>query len=240
FSYIYGTPSPLSPVREWENGSLLGRDDARGFGSAYTGGPGGNFMRRDLARHARPTPQDGRGFGQGGARRDQWELFAMGFRNQYDGAFNLMGELFTFDSDMEWHRDAPWYRPTRTIHVVPGGDFGYREGSHVHPEYFFDHPPAVEGQGRGSPTGVTIYNSYAYPAEYWDMVLQADWSRGRIVGSRITKEGASYRSESSNFLYGEPLNVTDVEVGPDGNVYFSLGGRNTSGGIYRVVYRGNE
>ena len=242
FSFIYDYPSALSPVRGWENGSLLGRDDARGFGSAYTGGPGGNFMRRDLAQHARTQPQGGggRGFGQGGAPSDEWELVSMGFRNQYDGAFNLMGELFTFDSDMEWHRDAPWYRPTRTIHVVPGGDYGYREGSHVHPEYYFDDLPGTEGQGRGSPTGVIVYNSYSYPAEYWDMVLQADWSRGRIVGSRISKSGASYSSVSDNFVYGEPLNVTDVEVGPDGNVYFALGGRNTSGGLYRVVYEGDD
>jgi putative heme-binding domain-containing protein len=244
FSYIYGWPSPLSPVRGWENASLLGRDDARGFGSAYTGGPGGNFTRRDLARFARAAaapggPGGGRGAGQA-ARRDSWELVSMGFRNQYDGAFNLMGELFTFDSDMEWHRDVPWYRPTRTIHVVPGGDYGYREGSHTHPDYYFDNVPGTEGQGRGSPTGTIVYNSYNYPAEYWDMFLQADWSRGRIVGSRLTKEGASYRAESSNFVYGEPLNVTDVEVGPDGNVYFALGGRNTSGGIYRVVYSGND
>lgn len=247
FSYIYGRPSGLSPVRGWENASLLGRDDARGFGSAYTGGPGGNFTRRDLARHVRATAQAGQGRGPGGggfggaqARRDDWELVAMGFRNQYDGAFNEMGELFTFDSDMEWHRDAPWYRPTRTIHVVPGGDYGYREGSHVHPDYYFDNVPGTEDQGRGSPTGTIVYNSYAYPAEYWDMFLQADWSRGRIVGSRLARDGASYSSESINFVYGEPLNVTDVDVGPDGNVYFALGGRNTSGGLYRVVYQGNQ
>jgi putative heme-binding domain-containing protein len=247
FSNIYSHHSPLSPVREWENASLLGRDDARGFGSAYTGGPGGNFIRKDLSRFARASAGGGQGGpggggpgggGRGAAASRPWELHSLGFRNQYDGAFNLMGELFTFDSDMEWHRDAPWYRPTRTIHAVPGGDFGYREGSHTHPEYYFDNAPAIEGQGRGSPTGVIVYNSYNYPREYWDMVLQADWSRGRIVGSRITKQGASYRSESSNFVYGEPLNVTDVEVGPDGNVYFTLGGRNTAGGIYRVVYRG--
>jgi putative heme-binding domain-containing protein len=247
FSNIYSHHSPLSPVREWENGSLLGRDDARGFGSAYTGGPGGSFMRRDLSQFARVSAGGGAGAGRGGggggfgggaSRSDQWEVVSLGFRNQYDGAFNLMGELFTFDSDMEWHRDAPWYRPTRTIHAVPGGDYGYREGTHVHPEYYFDNVPGVEGQGRGSPTGVIVYNSYNYPREYWDMLLQADWSRGRIVGTQLNRSGASYSGESSNFVYGEPLNVTDVEVGPDGNVYFALGGRNTGGGLYRVVYRG--
>ena len=44
-----------------------------------------------------------------------------GFRNAYDIAFNAHGELFTYDSDMEWDRGLPWYRPTRILHVVPGG-----------------------------------------------------------------------------------------------------------------------
>src|SRR5690606_8799676 len=64
--------------------------------------------------------------------------------------------------------------------------------------------------------------------------------RGRIVASRLTRQGSSYAAESFNFVYGEPLNVTDVDIGPDGNVYFALGGRNTTGAIYRVVYEGND
>ncbi len=31
-----------------------------------------------------------------------WELVAMGYRNSFDIAFNRAGELFTYDSDMEW------------------------------------------------------------------------------------------------------------------------------------------
>ena len=31
-----------------------------------------------------------------------WTLVSMGYRNQYDAAFNRDGELFTFDADMEW------------------------------------------------------------------------------------------------------------------------------------------
>ena len=36
------------------------------------------------------------------------ELFAGGFRNQYEGAFETNGELFSFDSDMEWDMGTPW------------------------------------------------------------------------------------------------------------------------------------
>ena len=45
------------------------------------------------------------------------ELVSVGYRNTYDIAFNADGELFTFDSDMEWDIGTPWYRPTRVCHV---------------------------------------------------------------------------------------------------------------------------
>jgi hypothetical protein len=31
-----------------------------------------------------------------------WELIAVGFRNEFDAAFNRDGELFAYDADMEW------------------------------------------------------------------------------------------------------------------------------------------
>lgn len=238
FSNTYSEQSPLSPIRTWKETALLERPDPRGFGSQYEGGPGGIFTRRAIAsKGSASTPAPG------AAGNQDWELVSLGMRNQYDGAFNLMGELFTFDSDMEWDRDLPWYRGTALYHNVPGSDFGYREGTGKLGWYLPDVHPPVEDLGRGSPTGVTFLQTYNYPAEYWDMMLSADWSRGRVVGTRLEKSGASYRPAggraSTNFIYGEPLNVTDLEVGPDGNLYFALGGRSTAGGIYRVVYRGS-
>jgi putative heme-binding domain-containing protein len=236
FSYITEDASPISPVRHWEEAVLLEGKDARGFGDQYNGGPGGNVTRKAI-----PSKGAGNTPALGANSRGDFELFAHGFRNQYDGAFNLMGEMFTFDSDMEWDRDLPWYRGTSTVHTVEGGDFGYREGSDKHPRFYLDDAPIMADQGRGSPTGVTMLQTYNYPAEYWDYLLSADWSRGRVVGSRLARTGATYSDASPiNFLYGEPLNVTDMEVGPDGNLYFALGGRSTSGGIYRLVYRGQN
>ncbi len=249
FSNIYPDPAPLSPVRSYAQAAILEREDPRGFGSRFAGGPGGIFLRKDLAVHA--LPAEGRGgqgrggfgpggFGSGAAPSEDWELFSNGFRNQYDGVFNLMGEMFTFDSDMEWDRDLPWYRETRSVHVVPGGDYGYRENTAKHPAYYFDDLPPMEETGRGSPTGMAVLQTYNYPAEYWDAVLQADWSRGRVLMGKLTKNGATYTQESSNFIFATPLNVTDLEVGPDGNLYFALGGRSTDGGLYRVVYSGAD
>ncbi len=220
----YSVVAPLSPFRGYQENTLaLRRKDPRGHANNLRV-PGGTFVRRNL--------QD---------PRADWEQVVGGFRNQYDGAFNVMGELFTYDSDMEWDRDLPWFRETRSVHAVPGGDYGWRTGSRKHMDYYIDTLPPMEDVGRGSPTGVALYQAYNYPAEHFDMVLQSDWSRGRIIMGRLTRNGATYTQDSSeDFVYGEPLNVTDVEVGPDGNVYFVLGGRNTEGGVYRIVYTGPD
>ncbi len=52
------------------------------------------------------------------------ELVAGGFRNAYGLDFNAYGEMFTYDADMEWDVGAPWYKPTRINHIVPGGEYG--------------------------------------------------------------------------------------------------------------------
>jgi hypothetical protein len=163
-----------------------------------------------------------------------------GNRNAYDFAFNLSGEAFLFDSDMEWDIGMPWYRDVRTVHGVPNGNYGYRNHSGKYPEYYLDSLPPVRDLGRGSPVGVETYQSYAYPREYFDNLLEADWSRGRLLYTALTPKGATYtgRTDRAEFVHGEPLNITDVETGPDGNVYFTTGGRNTQGGVWRVKYTG--
>lgn len=215
---IVPTPDPYSPHRDYSEGQLLpSYVDPRGHATEIRV-PGGTVFRAD---------PEGR----------RWQMVAGGFRNKYDAAFNLLGELFTFDSDMEWDLHLPWYRPVRTIHVVPGGEYGWRTGSGKWPEYYLDSLPAMTDIGRGSPVGVEFYQHYAYPDKYYDAFLLGDWSRGRILVGFISKSGATYQEKLEEFVLGEPLNITDLEVGPDGFVYFSKGGRNTEGGIYRVVYQ---
>ena len=45
---------------------------------------------------------------------------------------------------------------------------------------------------------------------------------------------------SEVFLRGKPLNVTDLDFGPDGAMYFVTGGRKTKSGLYRVSYIGKK
>lgn len=166
------------------------------------------------------------------------ETVAGGFRNAYDFAFNKQGDLFTFDSDMEWDEGLPWYRPTRVNHVIPGAEFGWRSGWAKWPEYFIDSLPAMVNTGRGSPTGVECYNHYQYPLRYHNALFLCDWSLGRILVARMEPAGGTYVARTEVFLQGRPLNVTDLAVGPDGWLYLTTGGRDTEGGIYRVVYTG--
>jgi putative heme-binding domain-containing protein len=169
---------------------------------------------------------------------DRFRVLFGGNRNAYDFAFNLAGEAFLFDSDMEWDLNLPWFREVRTVHGIPGGNYGYRDGSGKYPDYYLDSLPPVRDVGRGSPVGVEFYTSYAYPREFFETFFEADWSRGRLLYTALTQDGATYRArdDRAEFVHGQPFNITDVEVGPDGMLYFTTGGRNTSGGVWRLRY----
>ena len=78
-----------------------------------------------------------------------------------------------------------------------------------------------------------------FPEKYQNALFLADWSEGRILAVQLKPNGASYTANTEVFLQGQPLNVTDLDVGPDGWLYFVTGGRGTGGGVYRVTYNGN-
>ena len=82
----------------------------------------------------------------------------------------------------------------RTIHMIPGGDGGYRNGTGKFQDEYFDVLPALRHLRRGSPVGVEIYQSYAYPSSFFDNLFEADWSRGRLLYTALTPSGATYRA----------------------------------------------
>ncbi len=166
------------------------------------------------------------------------ELVAGGLRNPYDLALNSWGDLFTHDSDMEWDKGTTWYRPTRVNHVTAGAEFGWRSGWAKWPEYYLDSLPGISDTGRGSPTGAVVYNHTMFPTAYRETLFLGDWAQGRILACKLKRDGGSYEAKTEVFLTGEPLNVTDLEVGPEGALYFTTGGRKTEGGVYRVVWKG--
>src|SRR5690606_4695849 len=165
----------------------------------------------------------------------------VGFRNQYDAGYNRAGELFTYDADMEWDMNTPWYRPTRVNHVVSGAEFGWRSGAGKWPAYYPDSVGTVVDVGPGSPTGTVFGYGAKFPAKYQEAFYVADWSYGKLYAVHLQPDGATYTGEVEEFVSGQPLALTDVEINPaDGAMYFAVGGRRTQSALYRVVYEGSE
>jgi len=208
-----------SPYHGYYEGDLVPRyEDPSGHAQGIKA-PGGVVLRTDL---------DGR----------KWQVVAGGLRNAYDLVFHPNGDLYVHDSDMEFDVGTPWYRPTQLFLVVPGGEYGWRSGWAKWPSYFVDALPGILDTGRGSPTGAVVYDHFMFPRRYHQTLFLGDWSEGRILNVTLEPQGAGYVARSEVFLTGTPLNVTALDVGPDGALYFSTGGRGTSGGIYQVRWRG--
>ena len=219
------TAPPLHRSRvplHWGEDHLLPRmPDARGHARGVMS-PGGCFYR---------ISPDGR----------DWELLANGFRNTYDAAFHPNGDLFTFDSDMEWDMNTPWYRPTRVCLVASGAEFGWRNGSGKWPADYPDSLPGVLDIGPGSPTGVEFGTGTRFPERYQRALFLGDWSYGKIYAAHLLPAGAAYRGTSEVFISGAPLPTTDIVVNQfDGALYLITGGWNIQTGLYRVTYRGDQ
>lgn len=170
-----------------------------------------------------------------------WELLSAGLRNPYGIAIHDSGTPFTFDADNEFDMGTPWYRPTRILNLMVGGDTGYRESTGVFPPRFHDQPdhaPPLFDIGRSSPTSVMFGYDLNFPAHYKQTLFALDWTYGRVIAVHLAPRGATYRAAAELFLQGRPLNVTDIAAGPDGSMYLITGGRKTQSALYRVSYTG--
>ncbi len=170
----------------------------------------------------------------------KWEQVASGFRNPFDLAFNELGDMFTYDSDMEWDLGMPWYRPTRICHVTSGAEFGWRTGNQKWSPAYPDNLPPVLNIGQGSPTSVSYGKDAKFPEKYKHSLFAFDWSFGIIYAIELKPEGATYSGVKEEFVSGIPLPLTDGVIGPDGAMYFMTGGRRLESDLYRVFYKDEE
>ena len=208
-------------ARSWNEDQLLPRrPDARGHARDRMA-PGGWV--------ARFTPDGG-----------NWELVSVGYRNSYGIAFNEHGDLFTYDSDMEWDLGMPWYRPTRICQVVPGSEFGWRNGTGKWPAYYEDSMPTQLDIGPGSPTGVVSGAGAKFPARYQRAIYALDWTFATMYAVHLTPDGGGYRAEREEFVSGAGLPLTDALIGKDGQMYFLTGGRRSASALWCVTYTGGE
>jgi putative heme-binding domain-containing protein len=211
--------SANSPLRHYAEDRLLPCDWDKHLFNADAKMPFGHLIRTD---------RDG----------NSWELVAGGLRNPFGIDFNAAGDLFTFDADMEWDVGLSWYHPTRVLHLVPGGDYGWRRGTGVLPVWSPDTLPSAVDIGVSSPTAIKFGTKSNWPEPWRSALFIQDWAYGKIIAVHLKKSGSSYTGHSEVFLKGRPLNVTGLEFGPDGAMYFTTGGRRTQSGLYRVSWTG--
>jgi putative heme-binding domain-containing protein len=194
----------------------------------------------DARGHARGKLAPGGWIAKTDPEGKTWEMISTGYRNPYDFDISPEGELFAYDADMEWDMGSPWYRPTRVVHAVSGSEFGWRSGTGKWPTYYVDSLPPVVDIGPGSPVGVAFGTGAKFPEKYQRALYCCDWTFGTMYAVHLTPQGSTYVGAKQEFVSCTPLPLTDVAIGPDGAMYFTVGGRDAQSALYRVTYTGDE
>jgi len=178
------------------------------------------------------------------SRRGAW---AHGLRNAYDFDFLANGQIVTFDSDEEREVALPWYRPTRVLVVSPGADAGWLDHAWFDMDNRLTMPQVISKLGRGSPTGVAVYHHQVFPEKYREAAFVLDWTFGRVVAIFPQPPDTRDTTSSSNRFMAETFMQatgtagfapTDICVEPDGSLLICVGGRGTTGALYRIRYDG--
>ncbi|MCA9175842.1 MAG: hypothetical protein KDB14_15255, partial [Planctomycetales bacterium] len=242
----------LTPSVELRNGRFLQRDSAPTVYSIH--GDSVDLLRGSAVSNRTSPWRDasqGRRTSEGHLLRLRFDsippiapiaLVSAGLRNPFGVAMNLDGERFTYDADAEYDMGAPWYRPTRIVHLTDGADYGWRGVTKQWPPYFPDHAdnalPLCD-VGKGSPTAVGFAYAADFPKADREALYVLDWAYGRVLRVHMTPRGAGYRARCETFLRGRPLNVTDIAfVG--GDMLLITGGRKTQSDLYRIRHTGAE
>lgn len=148
---------------------------------------------------------------------------AFGFWNPFHLAFDAFGRLFAVDNDPD---SMP---PCRLMHIVDGGNYGYRyrngrKGVHPFTAWNGELPgtlPMVAGTGE-APSGVLAYESDHLPDDYLGNLLVTSWGDHRLERYRLEPRGASFRAVTETFIKGdENFRPVGIAVAPDGSLFVS-------------------
>ena len=176
----------------------------------------------------------------------QFETLADRQRNNYETSLNSFGNIFTSDNDDDGNRGC------RVIWVMDGGSYGYRTpGSPRHwGEEVPGNVPKLVGTGNGSPCGIQVYEGSLLPEEYFGAVLESDAGTRQINFFPITRDGASFRTDSKVLMSSDDpwFRPVDSATAPDGSLFVAdwydagVGGHafsdQTTGRIYRIAPEG--
>ena len=191
------------------------------------------------------------------AAGEKWECIGSGGRNPPSLGMNYLGEFFSFDSDMEFHVDVPFYRPVRLNHWATGGDLGWQSVG-AFPPWYVDNLPGVLDVGRGSPNWGVVYEHTQFPRPYRDAFIACDYTwksatsgryatSGRLLTFHLQREGAGWKANLSELAKAKPgaqdeagrainFALVDVAVAPDGSLLLS----DHNQGVWRLFYDSDE
>jgi len=148
---------------------------------------------------------------------------ATGFWNPFGQAFDAFGRLFVVDNDPDARP------PCRLLHVVPGGDYGFRfrngrKGLHPFTAWNGELPgtlPMTAGTGE-APSGVLAYESDNFPEAYRGDLLTTSWGDHRVERFRLKPQGASFLAAAEPLVVGgEDFRPVAIAAAPDGSVYLT-------------------
>ena len=169
-------------------------------------------------------------------------VWAHGMRNCYDFDFMPDGQIVTFDSDCEREATLPWYRPTRVMVMGPSSDAGWCGQAWKDEDHRITMPLVIAQLGRGSPTGVAVYKHRVFPKKYHNAVFVLDWTFGRVMAvhpSSNVDESKRVANRVPAEVFMQPSGTvgfapTDICVAADGGLLICVGGRGTTGAIYKI------
>lgn len=169
------------------------------------------------------------GYGDGGSiarcRPDGTQVheFATGFWNPFDISFDENGRLLCVDNDPDGRG------PNRVVHVVSGGDYGYKSlyggsGNHPFQGWNGDLPgvlPIVSGTGE-APSGILDCRRARLPESYASSLLVTVWNENTIERHEVQKRGTSIVAERSVLVRGgKEFRPVALDVDSNGNIYFT-------------------
>lgn len=169
------------------------------------------------------------GGGEGGniyrCRPDGTKLMrvATGFWNPFGLAVDAFGRLFAVDNDLDSRG------PCRLLHIIQGGDYGYRfrngrKGTHPFTAWNGELPgtlPMVAGTAE-APSGIVAYESNGLRDEYRGRLITTSWGDHVIEYFDLKPRGASFTSQAKTLVKGdENFRPVGIVTAPDGSLVFS-------------------
>lgn len=169
------------------------------------------------------------GYGDGGnivrARADGSQLreVATGFWNPVDLKFDAQGRLMVIDNDPDSRG------PNRLVHVVEGGDYGYKSlygGSGIHPYSAWNGElpgtlPFAAALGE-APSGLVDASLTSLPADYDQQMLATIWEERRVVRIDLVPEGISVKGKAEVIIEGDDeFRPVAFATTPGGDLYIT-------------------